>query len=110
MRWKWSAVLGWCVVGVVLLAGAANRGETRLRRLVIEDDAGRERISLEMARDQPTIAMSDAEGNLRLQMWLGEGGEPAVRLNDAENKRRAWIQVWGKRPPVVTIEEDTPDR
>jgi hypothetical protein len=109
-RWKWSAVLGWSVVGVGLLMGADDAGETRLKRLIIEDDAGRERISLEMVGDQPTIAMSDARGNLRLLMCLGEGGEPSIRLNDAKNKRRVLLHVWDKYPPEVTIEEVTADR
>lgn len=93
MHWKLSAVMGWTVVGVVLLTGAKGDGELRTDRLVIEDSKGHERLILQVANGDPSITMNDAGGVERLVIELDRNGDPSIYLNGLDGKPRyeAWI-------------------
>lgn len=64
------AAAGWMLLGVVLLAGAGKTGELRAKRLVIEDDQGRERIVLDVRDGVPRIVIKDASGDQRFSAWV----------------------------------------
>jgi hypothetical protein len=49
--------------------------EIRTSRLVITDDAGRERACLETIKDAVLLSMCDRKGNLRLTARVAENGE-----------------------------------
>jgi hypothetical protein len=61
--------------------------EVRTRRLVLEDDTGRERAVLQMQNGQPVFRMLDDQGHARIQIDLIDG-EPEFRIQDAGGEIR----------------------
>lgn len=76
MRYRLLAVAGWTVVGVALLAGAGDRGEIRARRVVIEDEDGRERIVLQESKGVPKISVLGSDGQPRIILAVTPGDSP----------------------------------
>lgn len=65
----------------------------RARAFVLTDAAGRERARLEMApeREQPRLALFDDTGRRRLAIYLSDGGCPAIRFLDVEDRTRLYV-------------------
>jgi len=72
---RYSGLAGWFVAAVVLVIGAGRSEEIRAKRLVIEDEQGRNRIVMEVAdpkgNNVPVVRIKNAEGETRLLLWLG---------------------------------------
>ena len=115
MKAKLLAVAGWSLLGVVLFAGAGDKGELRLKRLVIEDDQGRERILLQMAGgDLPTIIIKDEQGGdgvtatatagaSLLTMSAGKSGNAIVMMVGPEISPRVDLQKKGRKVNSLAI-------
>ena len=73
-------------------------GELRLT-----DNTGRTRLLLTLVRDKPRLFMLDGDGEYRLEMGLGETGEPHVWLRDADGAAKVQVALTGKGLPSFTL-------
>ena len=90
MRHKLLGLSGWVLAGVVLLVGAGKTEETRVRRLVVEDSQGRDRIVMGEREDKhgggPIIELLDTEGNRRIELRVTKGNNAGVTISgDGKN-------------------------
>ncbi|MDR1545184.1 MAG: hypothetical protein LBU12_00405 [Deltaproteobacteria bacterium] len=89
------------------LAGAAARAQgsdvltTGELRLI--DGAGRARLALALVREKPRLLMLDSEGEYRLEMGLGETGEPHIWLRDADGAAKVQVALTAKGLPSFTL-------
>jgi hypothetical protein len=73
-------------------------GELRLT-----DESGRTRLLLTLVRDKPRLFMLDDDGEYRLEMGLGDVGEPHVWLRDREGAAKAQVALTGKGLPSFAL-------
>ncbi|MDR1871963.1 MAG: hypothetical protein LBS60_08650 [Deltaproteobacteria bacterium] len=73
-------------------------GELRLA-----DESGRTRLLLTLVRDKPRLFMLDDNGEYRLEMGLGNSGEPHIWLRDREGAAKVQVALTGKGLPSVTL-------
>jgi hypothetical protein len=77
---------GWFVAGVLLLVGAGQSDTLRARRLVIEDEQGRERIALEVVKGHPIIGIRNETGDTRWVAGISGDDSGYVVIVDAKSK------------------------
>jgi hypothetical protein len=77
--------------------GVLTTGELRLT-----DDTGRTRLLLTLVRSKPRLFMLDAQGEYRLEMGLGESGEPHIWLRDADGASKVQVALTAKGLPSFT--------
>ena len=73
-------------------------GELRLN-----DNSGRTRLLLTLVRYKPRLFMLDNDGEYRLEMGLGDSGEPHVWLRDADGAAKVQVALTGKGLPSFTL-------
>jgi hypothetical protein len=76
---------------------------TTTGELRLTDASGRTRLLLTMVREKPRLLMLDAEGEYRLEMGLGDLGEPHVWLRDADGAAKVQVALTGKGLPSFTL-------
>jgi hypothetical protein len=87
-------------------AEAAKAQDPRLvatGELRLTDETGRTRLLLTLVRDKPRLFMLDSDGEYRLEMGLGESGEPHVWLRDADGAAKVQMALTGKGLPSFTL-------
>ncbi|MDR3204743.1 MAG: hypothetical protein LBV23_08370 [Deltaproteobacteria bacterium] len=84
-------------------AGAQGPQVLTTSELRLNDGGGRTRMLLTLVRDKPRLFMLDSEGEYRLEMGLGESGEPHVWLRDAEGAAKVQVALTGKGLPSFTL-------
>lgn len=77
----------------------------RVKMLLIEDDAGRARLTLTTLPDgAPSITFNDADGKLRADLSLSELGDPVLSMNSAEGQGGLSVSLLGpERSPQVLL-------
>ncbi len=93
-RWLLAALgLGLAALALVwALAGGAPGAEVRARRLVLEDDEGRERATLEMGAYGPRLRLLDAAGQDRARLAV-IADDSGLSLADENGKFCALLRV-----------------
>ena len=95
-RTRWMLVtlgLGLAALALVwALAGGAPSAEVRARRLVLEDDEGRERATLEMGAYGPRLRLLDAAGQDRARLAV-IADDSGLSLADENGKFCALLRV-----------------
>ncbi|MBF6570617.1 MAG: hypothetical protein IVW54_17265 [Candidatus Binataceae bacterium] len=75
-------------------AGETGSGVIRARRIVIADDAGRDRIVLGIdGDDESEIRLSDRRGRTRLRLAIHDNHDSSIELRDCDGRRRASLLV-----------------
>ena len=94
-QWKRLASLTIALLGVVIRVGAtvSKKGkvpaELRTKRLVLVDDAARDRAEFSVTTEnRPALVLSDEAGKPRLMLYLSQYGEPTLSFADTAGKRR----------------------
>ncbi len=107
MRYKLTGALGWVVAGVVLLAGAGDRSEVRARRLVIEDEKGREVMTLSETNGRPHICLYGESNSPRVLLGVSENVGPYITIR---GDRKAFINLGvstnAKGLPIMTTRDE----
>ncbi|MDR2367547.1 MAG: hypothetical protein LBF58_05455 [Deltaproteobacteria bacterium] len=75
-----------------------STGELRLT-----DETGRTRMLLTLVRSKPRLFMLDSQGEYRLEMGLGDVGEPHVWLRDADGAAKVQMALTAKGLPSFTL-------
>jgi hypothetical protein len=96
-----GAALHGAVSGLPVMAQAAQPLTTNELRLT--DASGRARMLLALLRDKPRLLMLDSEGEYRLEMGLGDSGEPHVWLRDEAGAAKIQVALTGKGLPSFTL-------
>lgn len=99
VRWLQAGL----AVAVLALAGmgAAGSMEIRAKRLVIEDDKGRDRIVLDASADNPRIVLRDGgHGTARFSVDLDKHGLPHIDLSDGAGNTIASVDGYADGPKV----------
>lgn len=73
-------------------------GELRLA-----DDSGRTRLLLTLVRGKPRLFMLDEAGEYRLEMGLGEAGEPHIWLRDQDGAAKVQVALTAKSRPAFRL-------
>lgn len=99
-QWKCLASLAIALLGMVILVGAtvSKKGkvpdELRAKRIVLVDDAARDRAELSVMTDKrPGLVFSDEAGKPRLMLYLSQYGEPTLSFADTGGRRRIVLNL-----------------
>jgi hypothetical protein len=100
LRWKHLASWALALLGLVVLLGAAaskrakSPAELRAQRIVLVDNAERERAALTVTSDnRPELVLADDAGKPRLMLALSKYGEPMLSFVDAGGTRRIVLSL-----------------
>ena len=99
-QWKRLASLAVALLGTVILVGATVSkkskvpDELRAKRIVLVDDAARDRAELSVMTDnRPGLVFSDEAGKPRLMLYLSQYGEPTLSFADTGGRRRIVLNL-----------------
>ena len=79
--------------------------EIRANKFALEDENGKTRAQLAMAKGEPELALFDENGKQRAGLGLGTGG-PGLRLSDENGKARAGLFILKVGPFLVLTDEN----
>jgi hypothetical protein len=100
-----AGAAGFSALGQAPEARAQAHGSRLLTagELRLTDETGRTRLLLTLVRNKPRLFMIDNDGEYRLEMGLGDSGEPHVWLRDAEGAAKVQMALTGKGLPSFTL-------
>jgi hypothetical protein len=81
----------------------AEQGALNVKELRLTDDSGRTRLLLTLVRNKPRLFMLDESGEYRLEMGLGDFGEPHIWLRDADGASKVQAALTAKGLPSFTL-------
>ncbi|MDR3154119.1 MAG: hypothetical protein LBW85_07610 [Deltaproteobacteria bacterium] len=91
-----------------LASGSAEAQDPGSRALVtgelrLVDETGRTRLLMTLVRGKPRLFMLDDAGEYRLEMGLGQEGEPHVWLRDADGASKVQLALSSRGRPSLTL-------
>ncbi len=110
MRWKFAAVAGWVVAGVVLMLGAdgGQPDRLKLRGLDIVDAKGRVCLSLKEFGGNPMLLMTGVDSESWQIALRVEDGEPSLAFSDPNKvKPRVHLALQKEGPFLSFIDPKT---
>ncbi|MEW5722240.1 MAG: hypothetical protein AB1896_03980 [Thermodesulfobacteriota bacterium] len=102
-----SGLAGGAISGRIFQAEAqsAPAGLVAAREIRLVDESGRTRALLSLLRERPRFIMLDEIGEFRIELGLGEGSEPSVRLRDREGRPRLELALGAAGEPRVELSD-----
>ncbi len=97
-----GGLLGGFLAGPTL-AVADNKTALVAGELRLADANGRTRLLLTLVKDTPRLFMLDDAGEYRLEMGLGEGGEPHIWLRDKDGAAKVQVALTQKGRPAFRL-------
>ncbi len=102
------AALGGGMIGAWFSASPAtanNQATLIAGELRLTDENGKTRLLLTMLREKPRLLMLDQNGEYRLEMGLGETGEPHIWLRDNDGAAKIQVSLTATGKPSLSLSD-----